>query len=137
MKFLLILKFFISYLFFICAGLKCQLSSNRDVYLQNSTIEECWYPHNAFCATATFKNGIVPHLSCGDDEICTTKTCSDSNYCYLETYDYEIYPETIITVTCCDTDLCNVESSAKTFYRTCFSSLFYISVFYYLYFVTL
>ena len=80
--------------------------------IYNSTIEECWYSHNAVCATDTFKNGIVPHMSCGDDEICTTKTCSDSNYCYRETYDSG-YPQMKTTVTCCDTDFFNVEKSAK------------------------
>ena len=140
MKFLIISTVCLSYLLVICFGLKCYEASNVEINSSNLTIEECSYLHNSFCATATFRNGEVPHLKCGDDEICTSKGCTDSIHCknpgtYKRNYPGLSYVE--ITITCCDTEFCNVESSAKTLYRTSFSCLFYISVFNYLYFVTL
>ena len=59
--------------------------------------------------------------------------------------DYAGLSNVKFTVTCCDTDFCNVESqveinvdsSITTLNRTSLSCLFYMSFFYYLYFVTL
>ena len=138
MKFLRILIIFKSYLLVNCAGLKCYHASNIDSF-PNSTIKDCEKPYDAFCATAAFRNGEVPGFTCGDDEFCYSKSCADSIYCTKRgtwKHDYPGLSNVKYTLTCCDTDLCNVESSAKTLYRTSFNFVFYISKFYYLYFVT-
>ena len=140
MKFLLVLIFCSSYLLVSCTVSKCYEASNMDWYPYNSTIENCKTPNNVFCGTATYKNGEIPWNTCGDEEICYFKHCYDTKYCTKPgTYehDYRGLDNVTFTVTCCDTDLCNVESSAKTLYIPSLSCLFYISVFIYLYFVTL
>ena len=139
MRLLLILTYFTSYLLVSCAVSKCYESSNIDFYSSNLTIEECTPPFMDFCATATIKNGDVSDFTCGVEEFCMSKRCSNSMHCTEPgTFerDYPGLSEVKFTVTCCDTDLCNVESSAKTLYRTSFIFVFYISKFYYLYFVT-
>ena len=129
-------------MFFSCAGLKCQQASNLDFYPPNSIVEECDPPHNAYCATATIRNGEIPGYTCGDDKFCKTKSCSNSVHCTKPgTFerDYAGLNNVKYTVTCCDTDLCNVGSSAKTLYRASFSCIFNMSVFFFLlrYFVNL
>ena len=140
MKFLPVFTFFFSYLLVSCAGLKCYQDSNIDSYSSNVFIEDCDTDFIDFCGTSTFKNGESPDYTCGDDEFCTSKGCYDSMHCSnTGTYDYD-YPELSdvkLTITCCDTDLCNMESSAQTLYRNSFSCLFYMSFFYFLYFITL
>ena len=138
MKLLLILTFFSSYLLVSCTVSKCYQASNIGLYSSNSTIEECKPPYLDFCVIATWKNGDVPWNTCGDDEFCMTKGCADARFCTKPgtfEHDYPGLDNVKFTVTCCDTDLCN--DSAKTLERNSFSCLFYISLYYYLYFVTL
>ena len=131
MKILLIVTFCSTYLFVSCAVSKCYLANNLDLYPSNLTVEECkpqWLNWD-FCATATWKNGEDPDLTCEDEVFCTN--CSDSTYCKKPgefVHDYPGLSNVKITVTCCDTDLCNVETSAKTLYRISFSCLTYVFV---------
>ena len=140
MRCLLVLIFCSSYFSFSCGVSKCYDFTNTYFHSSNLTIEECPPEYMDFCATVTVRNGEIPDFTCGDEEFCTSKECLDSLHC-TEPGTFELdYPglSTVkFTITCCDTDLCNVESTAKNLYRTTFSSLFYISLFYYLYFVTL
>ena len=139
MKFLLILTFCSSYFFVTCAVSKCYHANNIDLYSSNLTNEECKPPYSDFCGTSTWKNGDVPWGTCGDDEYCTSKGCCSSMHCTKPgTYghDYPGLSNVKYTVTCCDTNLCNVQSTAKTLYEISFSCLFYMSV-YYIYFITL
>ena len=140
MRYLLILMFCSSYLLVKCAVSKCYHGSNRDRYLSNLTIKECWYPDNKFCTTNKIKNGEVPEYTCGDDEFCTAKNCVGSMFCKKPgtfEHDFPGLNNVKLTITCCDSDMCNVRSSSTTSNRTSFSCLFYMSVFCYLYFVTL
>ena len=103
--------FFSSFILVSCVGLKCFESSNIDFSPLNSTIKNCKKPHNAYCATATIRNREIPGYTCRGDEFCITKGCSDSIYCTKPgTYerDYPRLNNMKYTVTCCDTDLCNV-----------------------------
>ena len=123
-----------SYLLVSCAVLKCYKFSNLDIIPSNSTIEECWYPNNEFCATAKYKNGEVSHLTCGDDEFCTRKGCVDYTFCKKPgtfELDFPGLSNVKFTIICCDADLCNVENSAKSLYKNSSSCLFYICIFYY------
>ena len=92
---------------------------------------ECDTYYHDFCATFTSRNGEVPHRTCGDDEICTSKGCIDTTFCTKPgTYEHD-YPRlnnVKFTVACCDTNLCNVQSSAKFLNRISLSSLFCIYV---------
>ena len=148
MRYLLILIICSSYLLVSCAVSKCYESSNLELSSPNLTIQECKKPHNAFCAVGTFKNGKDPWSTCGDDEFCISKGCSDTRYCPKSgTFEHDLPGSSNVkfTITCCETDLCNVESnvetdvesSAKTLCRISFSSLFYMSIFCFFYFVTL
>ena len=68
-----------------------------------------------FCATATWITGEVPYLTCGDQEFCTLTGCSGSMYCKKPgdfVHDFPGLNNVILIITCCDTDLCNIESSA-------------------------
>ena len=136
MRCLLVLIFCSSYLLVSCTVSKCYEASNMDWYPYNSTIENCKIPKNAFCGTATYKNGEIPWNTCGDEEICYLKECYDTKYCTKPgtfEHDYHGLDNVTFTVTCCDTDLCNIESSAKILNNDIFSSLFYMCVLVYFY----
>ena len=140
MKFLVVLMFCSSCLLASCAGLKCYRASNLDFYLFNLTIEECISDFSDVCATSTSRNGEVSYRTCGDEEFCTAKGCIDSRFCTKPgTYEhgYPGHQNVKFTITCCDADLCNVESSAKTLNRICFNSLFYMCVLVYFYLTSL
>ena len=131
MKYLIILTFCLSYLLVNCAVSKCYEGNNLDFNSLNLTIKECDTYYHDFCAIVTSRNGEIPHRTCGDDEICIAKGCIDTTLCTKPgTYehDYTGLSDVKFTVTCCDTDLCNVESSAKFFIKISFSSLFYMCV---------
>ena len=94
-------------------------------------IEECDTDFIHFCETSTFKNGEITDYTCGYDEFCTSKSCYDSVHCtkpWTFEHDYPGLNNVKFTITCCDTDLCNVQSSAKNLYEISFSSLFYMCV---------
>ena len=131
MKFLLILTFCSSCLLVSCSVSKCYEANNLDYYSSNLTIEECALPNSDFCAIATWKNGEVPHERCGVEEICISKGCFGDRYCKKPgtfEHDFPGYSNVKFKITCCDTDLCNIESSAKTLYKFSFSSLFYMCI---------
>ena len=140
MKFLLILTFCTSCLLFSCAGLRCYEGRNIG-FESNETIEECSYPYMDFCITATFRNGEVPKYTCGDQEFCTTKRCYNTDYCKEPgTFerDYLRKENVTFTMSCCDTDLCNIEnifSSAKTLKKLSLNLPFYMNVFLYFYYI--
>ena len=139
MRCLLIITIFTSYSIVSCAVSKCYQASNIEIYSSNSTIEYCKPPYLDFCGTATWKNGEVPWNTCGNDEFCTTKRYADNMFCKKPgtfEHDFPGLNNVKLTVTCCDSDMCNVESSAKTLNRTSFRCLIYMSVFCYLYFFT-
>ena len=140
MRCLLIITIFTSYSIVSCAVSKCYQASNIEICSSNSTIEYCKPPYLDFCGIATWKNGDVPNYTCGDEEFCVTKRCADTRYCKKPgtfEHDFPGLNNVKLTVTCCDSDMCNVGSSSTTSNRTSFSCLFYMSVFCYLYFVTL
>ena len=132
MRLLLVLTFCLNYFLNSCAVSKCYEYSNIDLYLSNLTIRECDKYYSDFCAISKVKNGVVPKYNCGDDEFCTSKGCYGSTYCTKPgTFEHN-YPglsNVKFTITCCDTDLCNVESSATALYKCSSSCLFYMSVY--------
>ena len=134
MKILLILTFRTICLLFSYAGLKCFKGRNIG-FESNETIEECSYPYMDFCITATFRNGEVPKYTCGDQEFCTTKRCYNTDYCKEPgTFerDYLRKENVTFTMSCCDTNLCNVEvslNSAKTLNKISLSVLVCMSAF--------
>ena len=138
MKFLLIFTVCVSYFLVSCAGLRCYEANNIDHYSSNATIEECTEP-TVFCATVTFRNGQVPWNTCGDEEFCASSACYNYEFCKEPgtfEHDYPRLENVKVTITCCDTDLCNGESSAKTSNRISFPSFICMSVFVYYYFMT-
>ena len=128
MRYLLILIICSSYLLVNCAVSKCYDFSEIEYDYSNLTIKECKPPYTDFCATITVRNGEIPYFTCGDKEFCISKGCY-STYCPTSgTYDldYSGLSDVKFTVTCCDTDLCNVESSAENAFKNCFSTLYYM-----------
>ena len=120
--------------FFICSsyGLKCyeyKLDNPRSTYSE-PTVEDCnadsfdngkfdhYYFGNGsyYCATVTYKNGDNPFVDCGGAEFCTERGCiSDWKCIRLGTPHNNIHPGYFInnvnvTMTCCEKDLCNIES---------------------------
>ena len=128
MKFLLILNILTIYLLVSCVGLKCYESSNVETELSNLTIDECDPDYPEYCVTITVKNGAISYLKCGDEEFCTSRGCYFDLCTKPGTYEdyYPEFPNVKYTVFCCDTDLCNVVSSAKNFEN--FNTLFFFPV---------
>ena len=76
---------------------------------------------SVYCATITFKNGEDPDAGCGGAEFCTERGCISSSFCkQLGTHEhtYPMRSHVKVTMTCCEGDLCNIESSAQTFNYT-------------------
>ena len=123
--------------FFICNshGLKCydyKVNSPGRITSSELAVDDCnSYPGDygsyggyggylVYCGTITFKNGEIKNKDCGDAEFCTERGCIDSSHCkHIGTFEHN-YPNTNfkVTMTCCEEDLCNIESSAQTFNYT-------------------
>ena len=124
MNVLAILLFCSNCLFVSCAVSKCYEANNIDFYSSNLTVVECNPSHTGFCATTTFRNGDFPDVTCGDEELCYRKDCDNTMHCTKPgtfELDYVHLKNVKFTITCCDTDLCNVENSAKTLYKISFN----------------
>ena len=140
MRVLLVIIFISNYLLVSYAVSKCYEARSVELYSTNLTIEDCHPDYSKFCATATIKNGEVYDYNCGDEEFCMSKGCTDTKYCTepgIFEHNYPGYSNVKFTITCCDTDLCNVESSAKTLYKISFSCLFYTCFSFYSYIASL
>ena len=88
----------------------------------------------------TYKNEELPYPTCGNEEICIARGCADTKYCPKPGTFEKDFPglsNVKVTVTCCDTDLCNIESIAKISYEKSFSFLFYICIFVFTYLTSL
>ena len=128
--------------FFICssAGLKCyeyKIGLLRFMNTSEPSVQVCqgnyWSDYYDYglhdptvCATVTFKNGEIPNKECGDAEFCTEKGCIGTSYCKeLGTFEHHHpgWSDVKAAVSCCEEDLCNVDSSAKTCKNI--NSLFY------------
>ena len=141
MKYLVVFSAFLVYFTCNCTVQKCYSYEVNDPRFNKSKpkIEVCRYPYNAFCASATHKNGEVPYETCEDDEYCTELGCVGDLYCEKPgTYQHD-YPglrNVRFNMTCCDTNLCinfekepetsnsKTESSAQSSNEICFYSLF-------------
>ena len=143
--------FLISIAFSICSshGLKCyEYKLNSPRFTSSEPIVQDCDPYNYGyenydysihqCATVTFKNYEDPDVNCGDEEFCTERGCISTSFCNeLGTPHENNHPgrrNVNVPMTCCESDLCNIEapdkdfiSSAKTFNKT--SSLFCIIIF--------
>ena len=102
------MKSLIIFLVFICCLFS--RSSSLQCYLGNSTDRiriTCSFYNSKFCVIYKFKSGVIDN--CGE-YICTELSCTDDTICkesgtsVLEMYGMKI------TTTCCDKDLCNIES---------------------------
>ena len=132
MKLLLILTVCLSYSIRNCDALKCYEIDNLGINSSKVNTEKCKPPMTDFCVTTSIKNGDDPYFTCGDREFCVSKGCFNSMYC-KEPGTYEHYhpneKNVQFKITCCGTDLCNFESSARTLNKTFFTSIFSMIIF--------
>ena len=136
MKLLVVFSTFLVYFFSISVGLECYKYNN---FLLNEGIERephvkvCKGRNSDFCYAAAMKKSDTPFVECDHDEFCIEQGCIDDEFCN-ETGTFERgYPgleNKTFTISCCEEDLCNLDTPANASSKTGFNVLLYTVIFY-------